>query len=219
MSLQSKLIALSLLLLSFSSFAINQCGTDPVEKKYPQVIWEEAAEVNINSSMMDMVGLLCIGRNKTNLTQIERITYRDHMNHVVEANQAQLLKGIILLRSTDMPSDFSFALRGGSFVSLKLIKETKDAVTKTTRYNMNMRFLRNVSIGFSANDYREFSMLGVINWQNNQMQVEYNNRKVDLLTFNLSTFPANIEEIIFSDLNKMLFKVYPLNLKTVSALL
>lgn len=219
MSLQSKLIALSVLLLSFSSFAINQCGTDPVEKKYPQVVWEEAAEININSSMMDMVGLLCIGRNKTNLTQIERITYRDHMNHVVEANQAQLLKGIILLRSTDMPSDFSFALRGGSFVSLKLVKETKDATTKTTHYNMNMRFLRNVSIGFSANDYREFSMNGVINWQNNQMQVEYNNKRFDLVVFNLSTFPANIEEIIFSDLNKMLFKVYPLNLKMVSTLL
>lgn len=219
MSFLTKSFGVCLLLVSFSGFAINQCGTDPAEKKYPQIIWEEVVEVNVNSSMMNTMGILCIGRNKINLNQIERITYRDNMSNTVEATLAQLLKGIILLRSSDMPGELSIALRSGSFVSLKAIKESKDAATKTTLYNMSMRILRNLSIGFSANDYREFSVTGVINWQNNKMHVEFASKPIDLVVFNLSTFPANIQEIVFYDLQKILNKVNPLNLKSVPSLL
>lgn len=214
-----KTLGLVLLFISFSSFAINQCGTDAAERKYPQVKWEEVVEVNVNSSIMNTVGILCIGRNKNSLNQIERITYRDNMDHVVEATLGQLLKGIILLKSTDMPAEFSIALRSGNFVSLKAIAESKDAVTKVTRYQMNMRILRNLSIGFSANDYREFSMTGIINWQTNQMHVEYLAKPVDLVIFNLATFPTNIEEIIFYDLKKLVSRANPLLLKPAPSLL
>lgn len=210
---------LTVLLYSYSSFAINQCGTDAVEKKYPLVTWEEVVEVNVNSSLMNTVGILCIGRNKNNLTQIERITYRDNMNNVVEASLAQLTKGTILLKSSDMPAEFSIALRDGNFVSLKTINEAKDTVNKTTRYQMSMRILRNLSIGFSANDYREILMTGIINWQTNQMHVEYTNKPIDLMVLNLSTFPVNIQEILFYDLKKLLNRVNTLNLKNVPGLL
>jgi hypothetical protein len=201
-------------LLSLPALAMEDCGKKSTELKYPQLTWQRALTVNVNNSFQDSEGVICAGLTKTLPITLARIIYRDADGRVIDADINQLKNGVAIVADKDLPQEATPILRTGQYVVIK----TQAAVTAGTKisYPISLRFLRNLSVGFSAKDFRELSLVGSI--LGNQIAMSYANNRFDEIEMNLASLPVAFQDIYFYQDRAMVKKVNANQLKQVPSL-
>ena len=202
------------LFISLPTFAIEACGKKNTELKYTQLTWQHALTVKVNNSFQDSEGVICAGLTKTQPVSLARIIYRDEDGRVIDADLNQLKSGVAIVSDKDLPAEATPVLRTGQYVVLK----TQAAIASGANisYPISLRFLRNLSIGFSAKDFRELNLIGSVS--GNQIAMSYANTKFDEIEMNLSSLPVAFEDIYFFQDRAMVKKTNAHQLKQVSNL-
>ncbi|MFZ4712885.1 MAG: hypothetical protein ACOYL6_04190 [Bacteriovoracaceae bacterium] len=206
-------------LFSFSlpALAMQACGSAPTESKYKDLNWHLVLKVKVNNSFQETEGVICAGIAKNDLGALKRITYRDIQNRVIDADINQLKTGIVIVSDRDLPAEASLILRPGKYVAIKLTEPKK--TPGANLYPISLRFLRNLSMGFSSNDYRELPFTGIINTTKNIIYTAIGQTQFDEVEMNLATFPVVFDDIIFYQKRVNVKQTTAYSLKQVPSLL
>ncbi|HAZ13946.1 MAG: hypothetical protein A2X86_08750 [Bdellovibrionales bacterium GWA2_49_15] len=176
-------LALLILSLMFSIHAfagpIAPCGQAPEDK--PEYNWVSLAKVIIHAKVMNANGLICAGLVPGKVGTVDYINYRDEAGTVRSYSYEELsTQRRILLSQEDLGVDL---VRKGPIMSLHVVQTLTDSAE--SRYNITLRFLRNLSrLDSSPNDYRELNLMAKIN-QDNQSEVSLNDNSIQFDQFDL----------------------------------
>lgn len=208
----------SLLLVSFlfslPTLAMEACGKKSSELKYPQLNWQKALIVKVNNSFQDSEGIICAGLTKNQPITLSRIIYRDQDGRMIDADINQLKNGVAIVSDRDLPAEAAPVLRPGQYVVLKTGNGVQNA--SNLAYPISLKFLRNLSRGFSAKDFRELNLIGSIS--GNQISMNFSNAKFDEIEMNLSTLPVAFENIYFYSDRALVKKTNANSLKQIPSL-
>jgi hypothetical protein len=207
-------ITLIFFLFSLPTIAIEPCGKKSSELKYPQLNWQKALTVKVNNSFQDSEGIICAGLTKNQPAALSRIIYRDIDGRVIDADINQLKNGVAIVSDRDLPSEAAPVLRPGQYVVLKTGNMIQTASQLT--YPISLKFLRNLSRGFSAKDFRELNLSGSVS--GSQISMLSSNTKFDEIEMNLSTLPVAFENIYFYSERVMVKKTNSNSLKQIPSL-
>ncbi len=148
------------LLFSLTAFAgtIAPCGKAPEDK--PEFKWIPLAKVLIHAKVVNANGLICAGLLPDKVGTVAFINYRDESGSSSSFTYEELSTARrILLSQEDMGIDL---IRKGPIMSLHVVQTLTDSVE--SRYNITLRFLRNLSrLDSSPNDFHELSFAARIN--------------------------------------------------------
>ena len=170
------------MLLSQSVFALSQCGDSKDDRHFSQLDWIKATNYQVNSSYLDMNGILCAGIDRTTNT-LKRIHYRDDSGVIVLKSKEQLKrKDTTFLSRSDFPRMARMVTRNVDPLTLRITNETR--MGSYTQYAMSLKFVRNMGRGFSKTDIRDLKVNARI-YKNGKFDVYYGNTPTSRNTFDL----------------------------------
>lgn len=157
-----KILILLTIVLCSNAFALSDCGESTEDRKYPHLDWVKATDYRVNSTYIDIKGILCAGVSRISNT-LSRIHYRDDSGVVVKATKKELMeKDVVFLRQSDFPAVARMVTRRDDPLTIKVQSEVRKK--DSTDYVLNLKFVRNMGRSFYQTDLR----LLVINAQINQ---------------------------------------------------
>ncbi|MBI2519873.1 MAG: hypothetical protein HYV97_05640 [Bdellovibrio sp.] len=187
------LILFSILSFQVHAGAIAPCGQAPEDK--PEFNWIPLAKVLIHAKVMNANGIICAGLVPGKVGTVEFINYRDEAGTVRSYTYQELsTQRRVLLSQEDIGVDL---IRKGPIMSLHVVQILTDIVE--SRYNITLRFLRNLSrLDSSPNDYRELSLLAKVN-KEGQSDVGLNDNSIQFDQFDLFiTLGMTINKVSFT---------------------
>ncbi len=182
-------------LISYQSYAgdIAPCGQAPEDK--PEFNWIPLAKVMIHAKVMNAKGIICAGLVPGKVGTVDYINYRDEAGTVRSYTYTELsTQRRILMSQEDLGVDL---IRKGPIMSLHVVQTLTDSVE--SRYNITLRFLRNLSrLDSSPNDYRELSLMAKVN-KDGQSDVSLNDNSIQFDQFDLFiTLGLTINKVSFT---------------------
>lgn len=175
-------ILLAVMLFSQSVFALARCGESKNDRKYAHLDWVKTTNYKVNSSYLNMTGILCAGIDRHSNTLI-RVHYRDDSGVVVLTTKKMLKKGDTrLLSRSDFPQMARLVTRNVDPLTLKI--ESEKILTNYTEYNLSLKFVRNMSKGFSRTDLRNLKLNARL-YKNGTFDVYYGAKPTSRNTFDL----------------------------------
>lgn len=150
------ILLIAVLLSSFilnSAFALTACGDAKEEFRYRHLDWSKATKYTVDSSIVDIEGLLCIGVDRKTNT-LKRLHYRDSTKAKILTTAKQLKKhDIAFLRRSDLTPLARIGTRNIAPLTIKINSERIGATY--TEYKISLKFVRNMTRGFTQTDLRD----------------------------------------------------------------
>lgn len=207
------LIILSIVLCS-NAFALSDCGESTEDRKYPHLDWIKATDYRVNSTYIDIKGILCAGISRVS-NMLSRIHYRDDSGVFVNATKEQLMKkDVVFLRQSDFPAVARMVTRRDDPLTIKVQSEVikKDS----TDYVLNLKFVRNMGRSFYQTDLRLLVINAQIN-KNGKHLIYYGNESSASSIFDLVSLTVGadlkVKKIDFYDGQQKLQSIQTLSLQ------
>ena len=195
-----KVLFLIVSLMSLSAWSsVEKCGDHPLEKKYPDLTWIKLTDVFVYTAFSDIDAAICIGK-KAYSSEVERVTYRDNQGRAeLDETIGGLKEGRVLIGSENLPAAAIPFVRRGPIMALRIDKVTNSPEKGIIRFDASIRFLRNLSKGFSGKDYREVPVIAYLNFETDTVSGEYVGKdktvNFDTISIFLSSVPIKITQL------------------------
>ncbi len=194
-----KMLLVILSVMSLNAWSLEKCGDHPLEKRYPDLTWIKLSDVFVYTAFSDIDAAICVGK-KAYSNQVERVTYRDNQGRAeLDETIDGLKEGRVLIGSNNLPTAALPFVRKGPIMALRIDKVTLIEEKGQIKFDASIRFLRNLSRGFSGKDYREVSVVAYLNFETDTVMGEYaaDGKKVnfDTLSIFLSSVPIKINQL------------------------
>lgn len=146
-----KVIGLLLAISTSSLFASTYCGDSESEKNHSNLNWEKLGQIKVNSSYGGVSGVLCLGLNQKT-SELSRVVYKDDSGININKDVVEFSSNDIpVVKKKDLPDAAQPIIRNMTIITFK-VKEIMKG-----KYELSVKFLRNIAKGFKRADIRDFN--------------------------------------------------------------
>jgi len=193
-------------------FALDECGEGSQDSK--ELHWETLSQVRLHAKVINISGLLCAG-SLPGQSELVQVNYRDD-----QGSKKNLLVKDLMTSRQILISDEDLNLgiiKDGPIMSLKIDRMEKAAELK---YNVTLRFLRNLSKMSKGRDHRQVDFFVVRPANSDELITTVNGKDpVEFNRFDLYiSLGLNIHKVTFMDFEQMRLDVDTKNLVQVDEL-